>query len=82
MANSVVFLEKGFIYETYGIMQKRRPIIIPFGPKIFALVSMLVAYMHHPSVAVWRVSSGRGLHPEDKTSSGVVVGLKTIFKPA
>ena len=40
----------------YGQLQEGRVILLPFGPKVFALCCLLVACVHYPEVAVWRVS--------------------------
>lgn len=40
-----------------GIARESRIVVVPFGPKIFALQSMLVA-LHHRDISVWRVSGG------------------------
>src|SRR6185369_5500856 len=37
-----------------GSLSTVRPILIPFGPKIFAACCLLVASMHYPKVSVWR----------------------------
>ncbi len=52
----------------YGLITESRPIILPFGPKIFSLVSLLVAQLH-PQLAVWRVSGGEPEEPMDRKPS-------------
>ena len=42
---------------TYGLVRESRPILVPFGPKLFAVCCLLVSFAH-PMVSVWRVSSG------------------------
>lgn len=66
--NSMVDLLKG----TYN------PLLIPFGPKLFALVSLLVACVHE-EVGVWRVSSGTLEQPVDRRPSTHIVGLNVTF---
>lgn len=41
-----------------GIRLDHRVVLIPSGPKIAALVSLLVAMDLHPDISVWRISSG------------------------
>jgi len=57
------------------------PILIPFGPKVFALVALLVATLHD-DVGVWRVSSGSLEAPVSREPSGHVVSFSVTFKAA
>lgn len=70
------------IIETlvYGLIQDTRPILIPFGPKVFALVCMLVAQVHTPAVTVWRVSGEQVAEPSDRVASGKIIGLSVTFQ--
>jgi hypothetical protein len=52
-----------------------RLIIVPFGPKIFAVASCLAALVHHPAVGFWRVSGGANLEPVDRKPLGTVLGI-------
>lgn len=54
------------------------PILIPFGPKIFALVALLVANQHD-EVGVWRVSGGAMSEPCDRGGSEFCVVLRSRF---
>jgi len=54
------------------------PVLIPFGPKLFALVTLLVACVHD-DVGVWRVSSGSLEMPVDRRPSGHSVSLSVLF---
>jgi hypothetical protein len=54
------------------------PLLIPFGPKLFALVSLLVACVHEEA-GVWRVSSGTLEEPVDRKPSQHVIGLNVAF---
>lgn len=56
-----------------------RPILLPFGPKLFALNSMLVA-MFYPAVAVWRVSGSEIEIPVQRRASGGLFGLRVTFE--
>jgi hypothetical protein len=67
---------------TYGVSRHFRPVLIPFGPKIFTLCCLLVALVHKPTVAVWRVSSGENETPVDRVSDGTILGLRVGFSPA
>lgn len=64
---------------TYGILMNGRPVLIPFGPKIFATAALLVGIVHYPDVAVWRVSGGIGDVPLNRKADGNVVGLSVAF---
>jgi hypothetical protein len=63
-----------------AIAKVGRPHILPFGPKIFSLVSFLVACTHR-NVAVWRVSAGENEPATDKRPSSHIVGLEVWFAP-
>jgi hypothetical protein len=55
------------------------PVLIPFGPKLFALVSLLVATVHD-DVGVWRVSSGALERPVNRLPSGHFISMYVDFK--
>jgi hypothetical protein len=63
----------------HGKLKTSKPILIPFGPKIFALNCLLVACLYYPSVAVWRVSSGPFEPAVDRVSNGKIVGVRVEF---
>lgn len=66
----------------YGLVQRSRPILIPFGPKIFSLCCLLVARSYAPSVTVWRVSGETLARPGDREASGKIVTMKVRFTRA
>ncbi|CAG9170812.1 hypothetical protein [Cupriavidus pinatubonensis] len=53
-------------------------VLIPFGPKLFALVVLLVGCMHD-DVGVWRVSSDSLEQAVNRVSSGNFIGLHVDF---
>jgi hypothetical protein len=53
-------------------------ILIPFGPKLFALMSLLVATLHD-DVGVWRVSSGTLEAPVSRKPSGHIISVSVVF---
>ncbi len=63
----------------YSLKQQYRPILVPFGPKIFRIECLLAAVSHYPSVAVWRVSGGSAMDPIDSEASGEVHVLQAEF---
>jgi hypothetical protein len=62
-----------------GLASDSRIVILPLGPKIFALAAMLAAQINYPKITVWRVSSGQKEKPIDKIPRGIIVGLKIIY---
>jgi hypothetical protein len=54
-------------------------ILIPFGPKLFALVALLVATLHE-DVGVWRVSSGSLELPVSRKPSGHTISVSVNFR--
>lgn len=62
----------------YGLLSNSRPVLLPFGPKVFALSAMLVACRHR-EVPVWRISSDQFGEPLDREASGNIVGIRVAF---
>ena len=63
-------------------VQERNVLILPLGPKLFAAAAMLVAFILHPSVMVWRHSTASKEVPRstsDAHASGVDVRLAFRF---
>lgn len=58
-----------------GEISSRRIVLIPLGPKVFALVCALVALSAPESVTLWRVSSETSRPITDRRPDGAVVGL-------
>lgn len=61
-----------------GLVSRHSVVLVPFGPKIFVLCSLVLAAIRR-DVAVWRVSQGRGIEPHDRRPSGVAIGLRLHF---
>ena len=55
------------------------PILIPLGPKVFALCALLAATIHQ-DVGVWRVSSGVLDTPVDRRPSSHTTAVRTVFQ--
>jgi len=64
----------------YGLSRTKNTILLPFGPKIFALCALLVASVH-PTTAVWRVSAGFQEEAVNRQASGYVYGLQVDIHP-
>jgi hypothetical protein len=62
----------------YRLCQHRNVILFPFGPKIFALCSLLAA-SSYPQVAVWRVSAEGLEDATDRLASDFIFGLRVSF---
>lgn len=54
----------------------RMPVLVPLGPKIFAVCCLLVGALHVEDVAVWRVSYWELEPPVAAEAAGAVYGLK------
>jgi hypothetical protein len=54
-------------------------IVVPFGPKFFALASTLGALIHFPKVGVWRASGGSHMEPVERKPLGPILGLTAHF---
>lgn len=59
-----------------SLVRRGRPILVPMGPKIFALCALVVGALHGPDVAVWRVSAGELERAVDRQPDGTVFGLQ------
>jgi hypothetical protein len=64
----------------YGLVQGSRPVLVPFGPKIFALICIVVAQAYSPRVTVWRVSGEQEGEPVDRAASGQIIQLPICFE--
>lgn len=58
-----------------------RLVLLPLGPKIFALVCILVASTRHPVTPVWRVSPGQREDPIDVQPDDQLVTLRVSTAP-
>jgi hypothetical protein len=56
----------------FGLLAEFRPVLIPLGPKIFAVCCIVLAIRNSPSVCVWRTSSGQLGIPHDTKTDGHV----------
>ena len=74
-------------FETYkGLAALRQSIsdlynvvLLPFGPKIFGLASILVGLTDHHT-AVWRISAGIHAKPREAYAYGEPFGLRVTFR--
>jgi hypothetical protein len=64
------------------IRSEGAPVIVPLGPKIFALSSSLIAAIHHPNVQVWRASFEAGEHAPPREPDRWVCGIEVEIVPA
>jgi len=65
---------------THRIVDQSVPVFFPFGPKIFALCSMLVGCVYSEKAAVWRVSAGSEEEALDRLPSPSACGLHVSFE--
>lgn len=63
---------------TRSIARLSSPIVVPFGPKIFVLASLLVG-IEQFDVPIWRVSGKDPENPNDRVASEHFVGLRVLF---
>lgn len=57
----------------------QRLTLIPFGPKIFTLNSILTALCHHPKIQIYRLSSEDAGDPIDRIEDGRIITLDIRF---
>lgn len=56
------------------LSESSRVIIVPLGPKIFAISAILIG-LGRSDVTVWRVTEGRGAAPVQRIPTGAVIGV-------
>jgi len=65
-----------------GLLPQFRVVLVPFGPKVFALCCSLVAAIYQPAVTLWRTSTATFQVPPDRHASGKVYGLRVTVGPS
>jgi hypothetical protein len=61
-----------------ALSRRARVVLVPIGPKTFALAAILVGIAHPTNTTVWRMSADDGRTPEDRVASATVVGLRVL----
>ncbi|TWA92237.1 hypothetical protein [Bradyrhizobium stylosanthis] len=56
-----------------------RPVIVPFGPKIFSFCAMIVAQQYKPRTTIWRMSGGSADALSDRHASGGILTLRLMI---
>lgn len=64
------------------LCSESRVVLLPLGPKIFALLCFLVGASERRGVTVWRLSSDLDRKPVQRVASGDIVGLEVRCMPA
>jgi hypothetical protein len=75
------FAELDALLSKYLEREATRPLLLPLGPKIFALVCLLASAVHHPAVPVWRASPGQLEEPVDQIGEDTLVTLRVSASP-
>jgi hypothetical protein len=55
-----------------------RVLLLPLGPKIFALICLLLGYSDDRNTTVWRLSALNQGAPVDRVASGEIIGLRGL----
>jgi len=58
------------------LKKEHRILLIPLGPKILAVISLIIAWEFSPEINVWRVSSEQLEKPLNRKSSGEYIYIK------
>lgn len=64
---------------SFRLRNDHRVVAIPFGPKMFALCSMLIACRYYPEIGIWRISADSERDARDQRASDQTVGLQVRF---
>jgi hypothetical protein len=75
------FAELDALLSKYLEREGARPLLLPLGPKIFALVCLLASAVHDPAVPVWRASAGQLEDPVDQIGEDTLVTLRVSASP-
>ena len=59
----------------HALQSDYRVVLVPLGPKLFALIALLVAWEYRDSLSVWRVSADQGGAIDDRVATGGSVAL-------
>lgn len=59
-----------------GAARDSRPVLLPFGPKIFFACASLAAIACYPEASVWRVTAGHLEGAVDRTADGNFCGIE------
>lgn len=65
-----------------GLQRDCRTTLIPLGPKIFTLCSILCGFEWLPAVSVWRVSAAEFAEPLNRLPLGTLEFLRVVVQPA
>jgi hypothetical protein len=75
------FAELDALLSKYLEREGARPLLLPLGPKIFALICLLASAVHQHAVPVWRASPGQLEEPVDRSPEDVLVTLRVSASP-
>jgi hypothetical protein len=64
-----------------GLQRDCRTTLIPLGPKIFTLCSILCGFEWLPAVSVWRVSAAEFAEPTNRVPLGTLEFLRVVVQP-
>ncbi|MDO3639753.1 hypothetical protein [Mycolicibacterium arseniciresistens] len=67
------FLRLAAVVET--LTPQGRVVLLPLGPKIFAVMCLLLGLGDQNNVTVWRLSADKGSGPIDRVAAGPLMGL-------
>lgn len=66
----------------HALLPHHRLALVPLGPKLFALLCMLVALEYRDDLSIWRVSAGRAGLPQERVAMGPIVSFQVEVHPA
>jgi hypothetical protein len=75
------FAQIDALISKYVEREDARPLLLPLGPKIFALVCLLASAVRDTAVPVWRVSPGLLDKPIDQEPEDILVTLRVSAAP-
>ncbi len=63
-----------------GIINEGRVALLPFGPKMFAVVALIVTMLNEPHISVWRVTSKQFERPVNRRAAGEICGIRICLR--
>lgn len=62
-----------------GLRRQHNVVLVPFGPKLFAVTCLLVSLANDKEVGVWRLSAGNFRETRDQFAAGPIYSLNVTF---
>lgn len=62
-----------------GLIKNGRIVFLPFGPKLFNAICLIITHLYDGDIAVWRVSAGEDEKPIDHKANGDIISFTYLI---